>query len=360
MTGIVLLTININMKKSIAVLGFSIVCLGGFAQQKEEAAPKMFKVDAVQKINASVYQLVHNPVSKSVYVVGPKGGFRAETDQFVYVLDDATLAVKDSINIGKYTPFGLAINTKTQTLYVGHSIQQNISAVDLKTRKSTLIPSGREKSKIREIVVDEDRNLVYVSDHGDPSIWVVDGKTNKYLKTIAIPGTFPLGLSVDSRKGRIYTTDSGTMQGNVLVYDSKTNELVGKWKTWSYCPLNIALDLKNNRLFVSQSNDNNITVLDAGSGEIIDKVYLGYDASPIGLVYDEKSGLLFTANREKKEVAVIDTETYKVKERVPTEGLANTIVLDKNTGAVYVTNKSPRKADDAIKKGDTVQKIVRI
>lgn len=346
------------MKKVISICSLWALGFGVFAQEKSEQ--KLFKVDAVQKVDASIYQLVHNPVTKSVYVVGPKGGFRSENDQYIYVLDEGTLAVKDSINIGKNTPFGLAINTKTQTLYVGHSLQKSISAVDLKTKKQTLIPRASEKSKIREIVVDEEKNLVYVSDHGDPAIWVVDGKTNTYQKTIAAPEAYVLGLNVDSKRKKIYATDSGNMQGNILVYDAQSNDLVGKWKTWSYCPLNIAVDYTGNRLFVSQSNDNNVTVVDGNTGEIIDKVYLGYNSSPIGLVYDEKSKLLFVANREKKEVAVVDCETYKVKERVATGGLANTIVLDKVSGAVYVTNKSPRKPDESIPNGDTVQKIVRL
>lgn len=327
---------------------------------QDEKAPATLKVDAVQKINASIYQLVFNNKNSNIYVVGPRGGFSSVDDQFVYVLDGNTLAIKDSINLGKNSPFGIAINNKTQTLYVGHALQQSVSAVDLATRKTTLIPSGRKDSKIRELVVDETNNLVYVSDHGDPSIWVIDGKANKYLKTIKEPDTYLLGLNIDPQRGRIYATDASNMQGNILVYDAKTNALVNKWKTWSYCPLNIAVDYKANRLFVSQSNDNNITVVDGNSGDIIDKVYLGYNSSPIGLVYDESKDLVYVANREKKEVAVIDAKTYKVKERVATRGLANTIVLDQKNSVIYVTNKQPRQATEGIDNGDTVQKIVSI
>lgn len=331
-----------------------------YAQQAKEKQPATYKIEAQQKINANIYQLVYNTGNNSVYVVGPKGSYETKDDQYVYELDGNTLAVKDSIVIGKYAPFGLAINNKTQTLYIGHSVQQRISALDLKTKKVTVIPSGREKSKIRELFVDEQNNRVYVSDHGDPSLWVIDGKTNKYLKTIGAAYTYPLGLNVDAKRGKIYATDGASMEGNVLVFDLKTNTLLSKWKTWAQLPLNIAIDHQKNRLFISMSTDDNVTVVDGNSGNIINKIYLGKNAAPVGLVYDESQNLIYVANRGTKEVAVVDAENYKVKERIATKGLPNTITINKSTGAIYVTNKASTKADKDVENGDTVQKIVKI
>lgn len=350
------------MKSIQLAIALGFLAIGtSYAQPAQPKLPVEHEIAFNQKINANIYQLAYNTATDQVYVVGPKGGFNAkDQEQYVYVLQGQNLAVVDSIPLGKNAPFGVAINNKTQTLYVGHSIKQSISAIDLKTKKQTLIPSGREKSKIREIAVDEDNNMVYVSDHGDPSIWVVDGKTNTYKKTIPVPEAMVLGLNVDSKRGKLYVTDANTMEGNVLVYDTKDYSLQSKWKTWSYCPLNIALDKQNNRLFVSQSNDNNITVINGETGEIINKVYLGYDASPIGLVYDAKNDQVFVANRNKKEVAVVDMKAYKVSERIPTDGLPNTIVINDKEGSVYVTNKDGRKADDALSNANTVQKIKKI
>lgn len=348
-----------KLKKSIVF--FSLLLAGSaIAQKKQDGPAPTYKISSNQKVNASLYQLAYNNQNDNVYVVGPKGGFKSDSDQYVYVLSGKDLSVVDSIALGKHTPFGVAINNKTQTLYVGHSLQQSISAIDLKTKKQTIIPSGREKSKIREIAVDETSNLVYVSDHGDPSIWVIDGSNNSYKQTIAAPGSSLLGLNVDNQRGRLYSSDSETMEGNIMVYDTKDHNLIAKWKTWSYCPLNIAIDKTNNRLFVSQSNDNNITILDGQTGDIINKVYLGYDASPIGLVYDSKNNLVYVANRNKKEVAIIDMKDYKVLERVSTKGLPNTIVINEKDGSVYVTNKSARKAEEGLENGDTVQKITKI
>ncbi|WP_199539423.1 hypothetical protein [Dyadobacter luteus] len=79
------------------------------AQKKPEPT---YKIEGVQKINAEVYQLVHNPTNGNVYVVGPKAGFNKNAENFVYVLNGSSLAVIDSISLGKKLPFGIAINNK--------------------------------------------------------------------------------------------------------------------------------------------------------------------------------------------------------------------------------------------------------
>lgn len=340
------------------LLGTALILSTSFGYSQENKAS--FKIDQVQKLPNELYQLVYNPTNSLVYVAGPKTGFDREVENFVYVLDGETLAVRDSISLGTYLPFGIALNSKTQTLYVGHSLQNAVSAIDLSTKKQHIISSGKEKSKIREIVVDEIRNKVYVSDHGNPSVWEIDGTNNTFVRSFDKSDAYLLGLNVDAEKGRVYATDAQTMEGNILVYNSESGVLEGQYKTWSYCPINIALDKGGNRIFVSQSNDNNVTVLDAHTGNIVQKVYLGYDASPIGLVYDENSGLLYTANRNKQEVAVIDMENYTVMERIPTKGLPNTITLDSVSGTIYVTNKQAGKKQETVENANTVLKISKI
>lgn len=341
------------MKQLMIGATLALATLGSYAQETKTN----FQIEHIQKLPIEVYQLVFNPTNELVYVTGPKKGFNKEVENFVYVLDGQNLAIKDSIAIGKNLPFGIALNNKTQTLYVGHSLQNAISAIDLVTKKQQLINGGKEKSKIRELVVDEKRNKIYVSDHGNPSIWEVDGKTNTWVRSFDLPGAYILGVNVDAEKGLVYGTDAGNMEGNILVYNSESGKLEEKYKTWSYCPLNIALDKKNNRIFVSQSNDNNITIVDGTTGEIVQKVYLGYDSSPIGLAYDAKNNVLYTANRSKHEVAVIDCATFEVKERIATKGLPNTISINPTSGTVYVTNKGAGRNGDPVENGNTVLKI---
>ncbi|KGE12828.1 YncE family protein [Sphingobacterium deserti] len=343
-------------RTSLLLAALALTSTLSFAQE-QDGEDNNYEIVHIQKLPNEVYQLVYNPTDNNVYVAGPKKGFNRDTENFIYVLNGNDLQITDSITVGKNLPFGIALNNKTQTLYVGHSMQNAVSALDLKTKKQTLIPGGKEKGKIRELVADERSNTVYVSDHGVPSIWQIDGKTNTYLRSFEKPGAYLIGLGVDSEREKVYGTDGQDMKGNILVFDTKTGKLENSFKTWSYCPLNIALDLTQNRIFVSQSNDNNITVLNGETGEIIDKVYLGFNSSPIGLVYDASNNLIYTANRVKQEVAVVDATTYKVIDRIPTDGLPNTISLDPKTGMIYVTNKEANRNAEPLENGNTVIKI---
>ncbi|MGJ1319884.1 YncE family protein [Sphingobacterium spiritivorum] len=343
------------MKKMFVMCGLLFATV---AVQAQEKTP-LFRIDKKQKIDSEVYQLVYNPSLDQVYVAGPKPGFNKEVDNYIYVLNGQDLVVVDSINVGKNLPFGIALNNKTQTLYVGHSLQSAVSAVDLKTKQVKLIKNERSKSKIRELTVDESRNKVYVSDHGNPSIWVINGDSKSIQSFMEYPGGSLLGLATDAEKGKVYATDSETMEGNILVYNADNGVLESKFQTWSYCPLNITLDKSGNRIFVSQSNDNNITVVDSGTGKIINKVYLGYDASPIGIAYDADKDVLYAANRNKKEVVAVDMKTYKILERIETQGLPNTISINAGNGTVYVTNKQVGRKGEPVENGNTVMKIVR-
>lgn len=178
-------------------------------------AQDSYSIEKSQKLNAEVYQLVFNSTNQRIYVAGPKTGAGREGDNFIYALNAKTLQVEDSINVGKNVPYGIAINTKTQTIYAGNSRQNSLTAIDLKSKKVTVIPNGKEKSKIREIAVDEQRNEVYVSDHGNPGVWIVDGKTNQYKGDISMGKGYLLGLGVDPARGKIYQTDGETMEGYV-------------------------------------------------------------------------------------------------------------------------------------------------
>jgi len=77
------------------------------------------------------------------------------------------------------------------------------------------------------------------------------------------------------------------------------------------------------------------------------------------LLYDEQDNVLYTANRNKKDVAVIDATTYQVIERIGVKGLPNTISQDKNTGAIYVTVKAAGRNAEPVENANTVLKIVK-
>ncbi|SKB29766.1 40-residue YVTN family beta-propeller repeat-containing protein [Parapedobacter luteus] len=287
------------------------------------------------KVGAGLYEIAVDHRDGAVYVASV--GQQGKPGACVYKLDPQTLAVTDSIALGEVPGFGLGINQKTRTLYTTNTRSNSVHAIDLKTGKIVAtITNGAERSHTREVAVDEKANKIYVSDVGDPStVWVIDGKTNQYAYSLDGAGKTATGLAVDSDKGLLYVTAMG--DNEVLVYHTKTREKIRSFPSGSESPINIALDKKGDRLFVTDSKNSVLTVLNASSGELLQKITVG--ENPIGVSFDAARNRIYTANRQGKSLTVVDGSSYAVMKTIPTEGLSNTVAVHPKTGTVYVTNK---------------------
>ncbi len=287
-----------------------------------------------QAVGAGIYEIVVEQESGAVYVASV--GQTGKSGPHIYKLDPRTLTVQDSISLGEIPGFGLGINQKTKVLYTSNTRSNSVHAVDLKTGKVlATISNGAERSHTRELVVDEINNLVYVSDVGDPStIWVIDGKTQTYLYSLENMGKTATGLAVDAENNKLYVSVMG--ENSIVVYDTKTRSKIASFPSGGESPMNLALDKAGKRLFVTNYQSSELSVLDAANGSLIQKVKVG--TNPIGVAFDSKHNMIYTANRQGNSVSTINGSTYQVSE-LPTEGLANTVAVHESTGKVYVTNK---------------------
>ena len=214
------------------------------------------------KPGKGLYEIVYSEKGNAVYVAstGTRGQQGAGK---VYQLDPLTLAVKDSIDVAAAPAFGLGLNDKTQILYTANTLSNSVHAIDLKSGKIiATITNGKDKSHTREIVVDEKNNLVYVSDVGG-GIWVIDGKTNTFSRLIEDAGLSIAGLALNSRQGILHAID--IKSNKVVSYDLKKNTVIDSFPAGSKGAINLVLDEKTNRLFVTNQGNGDVTVLDAQS-----------------------------------------------------------------------------------------------
>lgn len=281
---------------------------------------------------ASLYEIVHSEKQNALYVASTRGG---NGKAKIYKLDAASLAVKDSIDVSEKALFGLGINEATQTLYGTSTRGGVVVAIDLKTNKIIAsIGNDKEESHSREVVVDEATNTIYVSDVGG-GIWVIDGKTNTYKKSIASAGLSITGLALDKAKDRLYAINNKS--NKVVSYDLKTNTVIDSFATGSERAINLALDAKTNRLFVASQGSGDVAVLDAESGKLLKTIPTGEGA--LGITFSTAKNIVYVANRGAGTVTVIDAASYAVVADLKTGSLPNTVVVDKK-GNAYVTNKA--------------------
>ena len=294
-----------------------------------------------------IYQIVHNEETDSVYVAVTGG------QGTVVVLDDETLAVKGSIDVSQAPLFGLGLNEETQILYGTATREEQLVAIDLATGNIVATVNHGENGHVREIAVDEDNNLIYVSVVGQrrgnnpdapPSeVWVIDGKTNEFSHVISNPTQTVAGVAVDDDGERVFVTDMNLHQ--IVAVDAKSQEVLATWPTGGESPMNVTYDEDSNRLFVANQGSGTLTVLNATTGELLKSVATGEGA--LGVAFNERANQIYVTNRRAGTTSVVDGSSYEVLANLETGTFPQTVVVNEDDNLVYVTNKArgqPRNA----------------
>lgn len=317
------------------------------------AAPASAAAPVIEKSvkpAAGLYEIVASPSTGTVYVAGTGApGAR------IVALDAATLQTKSSIDVSAAPLFGLGLNEKTQTLYGTATRTGVVSAIDLASGKVVASIRHGEGAHVREAIVDEAANRVYVSivagrgpvQQGatpEPSsVWVIDGRTNTLADVIPVEAAALTGIALDAQAQRLYGTAMGSNE--IVVVDLAQKKLVQRWSAGGEGPTNLVLDPATQRLFVANQQTGTLTVLDARDGRLLKSVQTGDGA--LSVAFHPGRQQVYVANRQAGTLTVVDAKSYEVIANLPTGTLPQTIAIDSKTGLVYVTNKArgrPRNA----------------
>ncbi|MGV3579038.1 YncE family protein [Brevundimonas sp.] len=304
-------------------------------------------VKSVKVAPGGVYEIVFNPANDTVLVaaVGPRGANAAAIASL-----SADLTPGQAIDVSANPLYGLALNSRTQTLYGTDTRTGVISAIDLSTgRLIANIGSDRENAHVRQVVVDETANKVYVSEVGgrgantlSSRIWIIDGATNTLERQIDVDAVLT-GLAVDVAGGRVFSTDMTANQ--VVVVDLASGAVAHRWATGAESAINVAYDAAGDRLFVASQGTGELTVLKASDGSVIQRVPTG--AGALSVAYNPAIDQVYVANRQAGTVTVVNGADYSVLANLATGTYPQTIAIDSETNTVYVTNKARGLPRDA-------------
>ncbi|WP_337185626.1 YncE family protein [Phenylobacterium sp.] len=312
------------------------------------AAPTVEK--SVKLAPGNLYEIVFNSADGDLYVaaVGPRS---AGAPKIVRV-DSANLASEAEFELDGVGLFGLGLNSRTQTLWGTATLAGSVSAIDLKTGKVVASVKAGEKAHVREAIVDEQRDRIYVTVVGgladkaaeNPNqVWVIDGATRKLDRIITVPTGQLTGAALDATGERLFVTGMGAHE--VLAIDLATDKVVGRWPAGGQRPTNIVYDPSTRRLFTANQGTGDMSVLDAATGDVVKVVKTGAGALSVAL--NPANGQVYVANRQAGTVTVIDSRTLEVLADLKTGTFPQTIAIDRKTGRVFVTNKArglPRNA----------------
>jgi len=316
--------------------------------------------DLNQAVGKGVYELAVSPKDNALFVATAQNS--SGDGGTVFRLDPATLAVQQSINT-ELKSFGAAINPQTNVLYIGNTVNGSVTAIDASSGKvlNTLVLDSRKRSETvrplqpRQVAVDAKTNRVYITGLGPQSVvWVVDGSTLKLVSTIPNTGKMGTGLAVDSEAQKVYVTNG---DGELVTINARTNAIEKKQKIdgdKEHFFLNIALDTRGQRAFLTDSKQAQVLVVDLRNQQVIQRIDV---PESLAVLFNGDRDELYVTHRKAGEVSIIDASSYKVKRTVKTPALPNSLALSADGKVLYVSVKQPGSRKAPPKNPDSVMRI---
>ena len=197
-------------------------------------------------------------------------------------------------------------------------------------------PTGGQLLHFIGVAVNPVTNKVYAGDWGKGFVYVLDGQTNKTLSIIPMHG-LPWDIAVNPITNKIYvvTRDS---EAAVSVIDGTNDTLIknissadlGKkppemifnafkgGKTYKIEPVQVAVNPKTNRIYVSDWNygDGGVTVIDGRTDQVIDTI-IGLGGGSYGIDVNPDTDRIYVNNlqydyKAPYQITVIDGSTDKI------------------------------------------------
>lgn len=325
-----------------------------------------------QEVGNGLYEIVFDPASRSLFVAATPTFAKGEPG-LVHRVDPQTLTIKQSLQIDRRA-FALGLNSKTNTLYVGNTLDGSITVLDLATNTvKRVIQVGKlndkgEAAHTRKVIVDEAADRLYITNPSqEGTVWSVDGQTGQIVATFENLGKWSTGAAFDASTRRLYVGHGGTDEIAVIDVDAgKVATRFTTGETDKHYFINLAVDARTQRLFASDANANELFVFDARTGAILKRVPVGLGALDVLFnpqreeVYVTSRGVTRSEPSGTGQITVIDANTYAVKRTLDVPVHPNSLALSADGQTLFATVKVPRGDKHPAYKKDARDSVARI
>ena len=130
-------------------------------------------------------------------------------------------------------------------------------------------PITAKTAAIDIMLIDQKAHLLYVADRTDDGVDVLDVSTPhaKYVRTFDVGGSAPNGIALAPDLNKLFT---GNNDSSVSIIDTRTGKLLANLKTGGKKRADeMDYDPKDHKVYVANSDDNLVTVIDANSNSIV-------------------------------------------------------------------------------------------
>jgi YVTN family beta-propeller protein len=174
----------------------------------------------------------------------------------------------------------------------------------------------------------------------------LDPKPVAEFKDLSVPTeqTWWSGVHSDPKRGLVWAANRGTSMAatDVVAFDAKTGAIRKRIRV-GVSPYELALAADGKRLFVSNWGEKTVSVVDVASEKVIKTIPVGFNPNDMLLTAD---GRLFVACSNENTVYVIDTHTLEVMQvistalypKAPEGSTPNSLALDAKRKLLFVAN----------------------
>jgi YVTN family beta-propeller protein len=240
---------------------------------------------------------------------------------------------------GLHGTHGVALNPDGKLGYISDGGGNAVVVFD-RSNLSTVatIPAGTNPDAI---IFEPSTKTVWAFNGRSKDITIIDAGSQKVVATIPVPGK-PEFAAADG-KGNVYNNIED--KSEVLKIDAVAHKISATWPAGCESPSGLAIDTAGNRLF-PVCDGNKMSVIDAASGKILATPAIGDGPDAAG--WSAKHKLAFASSGDGV-LSVVDANTYKTIESLPTKRGARTMAYDPATDRVYLVTAEfgPRPAATA-------------
>lgn len=232
---------------------------------------------------------------------------------------------------GDWTTF----NPETGMVWLSQSPAHNVVVIDTRTNAiAHVVPDVANSNGI-----DFAGPYAFAADNDSNSIVVLDQKTFEKVATLTPEGKGPDTVNYLSKEGRIYT--SSNSDDATIFSATKPFKVEAKMRLKP----DPAKDGPDIAVYVAgkdkiyQPNDNMVDVIDAKTGKIVATWDIGLKDAAKSAAYDAKTNHVIVGSGEKK-MLVLDADSGKVVATIPVPGAVDATVVDPTARRAYVGDKS--------------------
>ncbi len=255
-------------------------------------------------------------------------------DNTVTVIDTATNRAIASILVGS-KPSAIAFDPTNGNMYVAESGANAVTAIDTATDTTgATIGTG---SYPYGCAFDPANGDLYVADTTAANVTVINVSLGSVVKTIHV-GMSPYGVAYDPSSGNVFVASFGN--SNVSVISGTSNTVVNSLATGPN-PENLVDDPVDGIVDAGNMNGHSITeIRTSGTGSVVGTVTLPVNQFPLGMAYDNSSGIVYAPNEYGGNMSLIDETTRTVLSVVTLSAWPGLISYNPRNGLFYALDAS--------------------